>query len=133
MKPMNLTMRAITLIALCTLASQTAIAGSMKGRHGTMKKMSQSQARAIVEGRRIPLNSLGDVGVSQAPTLPEAPAAAESAKSGEAEGDEEDILGLALEVAFAPVMLVGVVAVGFVVVVGGLFYVLFALPLAVAG
>jgi hypothetical protein len=133
MKAMNSKKRAITLIALCTLASQTAFAGSIKGRHGRMKKMSQSQAREIVNGKRIPLNSLGDVApAAQTPTLPEA-AAAEPAKSSEAEDDEAGILGstaqVALEVVGTSVVLVGVVAVGFVVVVGGLFYVLFALPL----
>jgi hypothetical protein len=127
MKPMNLKMRAITLIALCTLASQTVFAGSMKGRHGRMEKMSQSQAREIVNGKRIPLNSLGDVAPvapAQAPTLPEGPAA-EPAKSSEAEGDEAGILSaasFAFELVGESVVLVGVVAVGCVVVVGGLFY-----------
>jgi hypothetical protein len=130
MKPMNLKMRAISLIALCALASQTAFAGSMKGRHGSMKRLSQPQARAIVEGRRIPANSLGDVApVAQTPTAQEVPAT-EPASSSEAEGDELGLPGVALELLGASVVLVGVVAVGFVVVVGGLFYVLFAIPLA---
>ncbi|MFT5129352.1 MAG: hypothetical protein ACI8W8_002974 [Rhodothermales bacterium] len=133
MKPTNLKMRAITLIALCTLASQTALAGSMKGRHASMKRMSQSQARAIVEGRRIPLNSLGDVApATQAPTQPEA-SAAEPDESSEAGDDEANPLGIAFELVGTVVVLAGVVVVGFVVVVGGLFYVLFAIPLAAAG